>query len=75
MSDLILSYQDEVVDNVKNGYVGNLPGEPVWTLSSAMMFCLTIFTTIGKIIFEGTDSPICLKAILFFNLSLQAMAI
>ena len=48
MSHLILEYQEDVVLNIKNGYVGNLPGEQVWTVSSAMMFCLTIFTTIGN---------------------------
>ena len=52
VSHLILAYQEDVVVNIKNGYIGNLPGEQVWTLSSSMMFCLTVFTTIGRQIGE-----------------------
>ena len=44
---LFLRFQDQVVRNVQNGYIGNDPGVRVWTFSSSLMFSLTIFTTIG----------------------------
>ena len=43
-----IRFQEQAVKNVQNGYIGNDPGVRVWTFSSALMFSLTIFTTIGK---------------------------
>lgn len=47
VTNLVQSFQGQVVHNVQNGYIGNDPGVKVWTFSSSLMFSLTIFTTIG----------------------------
>jgi hypothetical protein len=44
----LFCFQSEVVLNVRRGYTGTDPGVPVWTFSSALMYSLTVFTTIGK---------------------------
>ena len=46
--DLLHEFQNETVDNVKRGYTGNDVGVKIWTFSAALMFSLTVFTTIGK---------------------------
>ena len=45
---LLADYQSQVVRSVGRGFLGNEPGVPVWTFSSALMYSLTIFTTIGR---------------------------
>ena len=54
-SQLVQQFQEETVDNIKCGYTGNDVGVKVWTLSSALMFSLTVFTTIGTYIIISTD--------------------
>ena len=46
---LLLEFQNDTVNNVRNGYTGNDVGDTIWTFSAAMMFSLTVFTTIGKL--------------------------
>ena len=47
---LVRAFQTDVVDNVRSGYTGTDPGVKVWTFSSSLMYSLTIFTTIGKVL-------------------------
>ena len=47
-NDLLFEFQNATVENVRKGYTGNNVGVKIWTFSAALMFSLTVFTTIGK---------------------------
>ena len=47
-NELLLDFQNATVENVRKGYTGNDVGVKIWTFSAALMFSLTVFTTIGK---------------------------
>ena len=49
-NDLLFEFQNATVENVRKGYTGHDIGVRIWTFSSALMFSLTVFTTIGKYI-------------------------
>ena len=46
---MLAEFQERVVDNVRGGYTGTDPGVRIWTFSSSLMYSLTVFTTIGKL--------------------------
>jgi hypothetical protein len=50
-NDLLFEFQNATVENVRKGYTGNNVGVKIWTFSAALMFSLTVFTTIGKYLF------------------------
>ncbi|CAB4063368.1 unnamed protein product [Lepeophtheirus salmonis] len=45
---LIKDFQNDVVKSVKAGYTGTDVGVEVWTFSAALMYSMTVFTTIGR---------------------------
>ena len=48
-NELLYKFQNDTVENIMRGYTGTDVGVKVWTFSSALMYCLTVFTTIGKL--------------------------
>ena len=46
--ELLFAFQNATVENYKKGYTGNEVGVTIWTFPAALMFSLTVFTTIGK---------------------------
>lgn len=47
---LLLEFQNDTVNNVRIcGYTGSDVDVTIWTFSAALMFSLTVFTTIGKL--------------------------
>ncbi len=67
---LVRGFQAAAVDNVRAGYTGTEVGVPVWTFSSALMYSLTIFTTIGAFLqgFLNSLSRQNLRSTLLHNL-------
>ena len=57
----IMKYQDQVVLGVKYmDYDGEMTYPERWTISAAFLYCLTVITTIGKIIlFYNLLTSIC----------------
>ena len=45
--NLTRQFQEETVRNIRLGYTGADPGVRIWTFSSALMYSITVFTTIG----------------------------
>ena len=43
----IFDYQESVVRSIRRGYDGSDVGYLGWTLPSALMYCITVYTTIG----------------------------
>ena len=43
----IFDYQESVVRSIRRGYDGSDVGYLGWTIPSALMYCITVYTTIG----------------------------
>ena len=48
-NELLYKFQNDTVENIMRGYTGTDVGVRVWTFSSALMYSLTVFTTIGRV--------------------------
>ena len=49
VSRTISDYQQSVVRNIRRGYDGSSAGYLGWTVPSALMYCITVYTTIGNL--------------------------
>ena len=55
---VVADYQEEVIEAVDKGFQGDDQPSTLWTFSGALLYSITVITTIGKLLEELRDSDL-----------------